>query len=94
MSATLLDGFTINPLIVARQMNQGAVLMNTANGDCFELNVVGATVWEHIGRGTALPVLVETIANQYGVDRETVSADVLRLIEDLARQGIVTLAPR
>jgi hypothetical protein len=94
MSATLRDGVTISPLIVAQKMAKGAVLMNTANGECFELNVVGAAVWEHLGQGAPLPVLVETIADHYGVDRETVAADVLRLIDDLARQGIVMLAAR
>jgi hypothetical protein len=94
MSATLDDAVSANPMIVAQRLDKGAVLMNTTNGDCFELNAVGAAVWNYIGRGISLVTVVDEIARDYGVDRGTVSTDVLRLIEELARQGIILLASR
>jgi hypothetical protein len=94
MPATLDDIVKVNPMIVAKTIDRGAVLMNSANGDFFELNAVGSVVWDRIGRGESLPTLVDAIAGNYGVDREKVSADVLRLIEDLAGRGIVILAAR
>jgi hypothetical protein len=68
--------------------------MNTTSGECFELNAVGAAVWELIGRGLELEAITDEIVRAYAVERSTASSDILRLIDDLARQGIVTVARR
>jgi hypothetical protein len=93
MPRTLDDVLRANPMIVTRPMAEGAVLMNATSGDCFELNAVGARVWDEIGRGVKLRELVQNLARDYGEDPATVGADVLRVIDDLARQGIVLPAP-
>jgi hypothetical protein len=92
MPATLDDTIKANPMIVVRQMSGGAVLMNTMSGDFFELNAVGARVWDAIGRGTPLPALVDDLSRAYTVQRETVAGDLLSLVDELARRGLVTLA--
>lgn len=88
------DLVKVNPMIVSRDMDKGAVLMNTMSGSCYELNSVGAVIWEHLVRGTPLRAIAETLASDYNVERIILDADIVRLVDDLATQGIVFLAPR
>jgi len=94
MPAAIDDLVTPSPLIISRTMESGAILMNTANGECFELNRLGATVWDAVGRGLRLDQVVDDIVRTCDVDVATASADVLRLIDGLAQQGIVSVARR
>ena len=78
-----------NPLISAQRMETGAVLMDAATGDCFELNRVGAEVWEQIARGGDVATMVAGLASRYGVAAEQVSEDVGKLIDQLLARGLV-----
>jgi hypothetical protein len=80
-----------NPLITAQRMEAGAVLMDAATGECFELNRVGADVWEQIASGGEVTKVVAVLASRYGVAEERVSADVAKLIEELLARGLVRL---
>jgi hypothetical protein len=90
----LVDSVTASPVIVSRRTHQGAILMNTSSGECFELNGVGALAWDLIGRGLALEEIVGEIVKAYRIDGATARSDLQRLVDDLARQGIVRIAYR
>jgi hypothetical protein len=91
----IFDGsVTASPLIVSHEMDKGAILMDTSNGACFELNGAGALVWDRIGRGLALEAIIDEIVEAYDIDKDTARSDVQRLVDDLARQGIVRIDRR
>jgi hypothetical protein len=91
MIDSLEVSLAVNPTVVTRTMVDGAILMNAMNGDCYELNALGATVWEQIGRGVPLKGIVAALVERYDVGESKLGADVLRLVDDLAQHGIVTL---
>jgi hypothetical protein len=93
-AAPLDDTVTPSPHILARRMDAGAILMNTASGDCFELNAVGARVWDLIGRGYALEAILDQVVSTYAIDRATARDDLQRLIGELAQKGIVRITRR
>jgi hypothetical protein len=74
-------------------MPQGAVLMDNATGECFELNRIGARIWECLVRGEELDGVVDAIASDHSVQRSIVSADATNLIGELVRRGILVAAP-
>jgi hypothetical protein len=80
-----------NPLISAQRMETGAVLMDAASGDCFELNRIGAEVWEQIASGGEVAAMVTGLASRYGVAVDRVSEDVGTLIDQLLARGLVRL---
>jgi len=80
-----------NPLITAQRMEAGAVLMDAATGECFELNRVGAEVWEQIAGGGDMTKVVAVLANRYGVAEDRISADVATLIDEMLARGLVRL---
>ncbi|MEA2696692.1 MAG: hypothetical protein QOI66_963 [Myxococcales bacterium] len=80
-----------NPLITAQRMEAGAVLMDAATGECFELNRVGAEVWEQIASGGDMTKVVTVLANRYGVAEARISADIAKLIDEMLARGLVRL---
>ncbi len=83
------DKLRIKPTVVAQAMPDGAVLIDSATGECFELNRIGARVWERLSRGENLVSITDSLAAEYALERALISSDVTRLVEDLTRHGIV-----
>jgi len=89
----MTDKFRVKPTVVATRMPDGAVLVDSATGECFELNRVGARVWESLERGQDPVAIVDLLAAEYAVESSVISSGIAALMEDLARHGIL-VAPR
>lgn len=91
-----MDGVDLvpDPLVVLQKMETGAILMNTASGECFELNPIGTEVWTRLTGGERLEAIVQAIAAAYAAEPSAVKLDVDALIADLARHGLLTGARR
>ena len=85
--------FRVNATVSASMMPDGAVLMDNATGECFELNRMGARVWQCLARGDEIDDLIDAIASEHSVERSIVSADTLALVDELARRGILLATP-
>jgi len=79
-----------NPNVVAQETDDGAILMDMASGDCFELNRIGAEIWSRLGKGESPSQLVANVAASYGLPAATVESDVRTLLEELTRSGLLT----
>jgi hypothetical protein len=75
-------------------MAGGAVLMDTASGDCFELNRMGLEIWTALCDGRSAAEITDALVRRYAADQTTVASDVAALIEDLARSGILITSGR
>jgi hypothetical protein len=79
-----------NPNVVVQLTNDGAILMDMASGDCFELNRLGAEIWARLGKGESQAELVANVAASYGVPAATVDSDVKALLQLLTQNGLLT----
>jgi hypothetical protein len=75
--------------VAAREINDGAVLVNMGSGACFELNRVGFEIWKALGPGATVGAICEALGGRYPIDREVLVADVRSLAEALAGAGLV-----
>lgn len=87
-----MDGKVLvaNPNVVTQAMNDGAILMDMASGDCFELNRIGAEIWARLGRGESPTDVVAGVAASYGLPPAAVEPDVRHLVEELTNSGLLT----
>lgn len=80
--------------VAARDINDGAVLVNMGSGACFELNRIGFEIWKLLGPGTTVASICEALAGRYAVEPEVLAADVRSLVDALMGAGLVqTVAP-
>jgi hypothetical protein len=78
--------------VAAREIDDGAVLVNMGSGACFELNRIGFEIWKALGAGATVGGIWRRWAERYPVDREVLAADVRSLVEALAGAGLVEAA--
>jgi len=80
---------TPNPAVVSQPTKDGAVLLEMTTGDCFELNQVGAEIWDALAKGETLGQVIGTVASRYGLPASTIEADARSLTDDLLKKGLL-----
>ena len=84
--------YRVSPDVVFRDLDGEAVILNLASGTYFGLNVVASRMWQLIDEGRPPGAIVEAVAAEFDVDRDTVRADFEDLIAGLIERGLVTVA--
>ena len=79
----------LSPDVVFRDLDGEAVLLDLGSGTYFGLNQVGTRIWQLIDGGHAAPAIVDTLAAEYAADRDTIAADVARLLDELQARRLV-----
>jgi DNA-binding CsgD family transcriptional regulator len=84
-----------NPNVIRRNVAGEDILIPIGDSalehnGLFVLTPTGAEIWDALVEGKPLEEIVANIAEEYGIDTETIRKDVLGLIERLAQLGLVT----
>ena len=74
---------------MARRVDDDLVILDIPSGKYFELNDVGALLWERLDGTQSVEDLIDVVLAEYDVDRETASKDVEDLLGELIRSGLV-----
>jgi hypothetical protein len=75
--------------VVLQRTESGAVLMDQATGNCFELNHIGAEIWKLLSEGATADAIAAQLSASYEVSQTVVAADVEALVLTLAQHGLV-----
>jgi hypothetical protein len=75
--------------IAVRAIADGVILVNLETGRCWELNAVGALVWERLSQGASRGEIAAAVAEKYAIGLETARADTEALLTQLVSEGIV-----
>jgi hypothetical protein len=67
------------------------IVLNLANGQYFELNPVGARIWELLRNGNSLRQVRDILLSEYEVDEEQCTSDLLDVLAELATADLVRL---
>jgi hypothetical protein len=78
--------------VMARQLGEECVMLDLDNGTYYGLDAVGARGWQLLGEGRSVAEACAAVAAEYEAPRETVEADVARLVEELAANGLLIAA--
>ena len=82
------------PEVVAREIDDGAVLVDMSSGGCFELNWIGFEVWTVLQKRTTIPEICEALTGRYPVTDEVLASDVRDLVDSLVRAGLVEVSTK
>ncbi|HET7552529.1 MAG TPA: PqqD family protein [Gemmatimonadaceae bacterium] len=68
----------------------GAIaILDAERGQFYSINDVGGRVWELLRGETTFDAIVDQLCVEYDAARETIGADVARLLEQFASVGLV-----
>lgn len=84
-----------NPNVIRRNVAGEDILIPIGDSalehnGLFVLTPTGAEIWDALVEGKPLEEIAANMAEEYGIDTETIRKDVLGLIEKLAQLGLVT----
>jgi Coenzyme PQQ synthesis protein D (PqqD) len=68
-----------------------SVLLNMASEHYFGLDDVGTRIWRLLVEDGDPAKVLTQLQQIYGVDKATLKADLVKLLEELSSQGLVTL---
>lgn len=74
---------------MARRVDDNLVILDIPTGQYFELNDVGALLWDRLDGSNSVEDLINVVLAEYDIDRQTASTDVEDLLGEMIRAGLV-----
>jgi coenzyme PQQ synthesis protein D (PqqD) len=78
-----------NPSVVCAKLDEGAVLLNVETKYYYNLNETGLRIWEIMEELQNPLEVARKLSNDYKVDIERAKASVIRLVEELQKEGLI-----
>jgi hypothetical protein len=78
---------------ISKNLGGEEVILDLNNGRYFGLDSVGARVWELIEEPGRFDAIVEALLSEFEVERVECERDLLALLGDLERHGLISWAP-
>lgn len=75
--------------VLVRQVDDTMVLLSLDDGQYYALDEIGGRVWELCDGTRSVSNVIQIICAEYDAPPETVKADVLELLQDLAGEKIL-----
>jgi hypothetical protein len=69
------------------------VILSLADSTYYGLERVGVRVWELLQVPCRVDAIVDRVVSDYDVSRERAEADIVALLDDLHRRGLITVLP-
>lgn len=81
--------WTASPRAVACELATGLAILDMRTNHYFSLNGVGGFAWELLRTGASAQLIAQRISESYDVAVERCLPDVLSLLADLAKEGLI-----
>lgn len=85
----IVTGYSAAPGVLAQQLDDEVILLDTASGVYFRLNDSGAAAWELMEQGRDIPAIVAELSSRFGQPEAVIEADISALIHNLESRGLV-----
>ena len=86
---SLTTQLTVESDLVTQQLDDELVMLDFESGMYFGLNGVSTRAWQLIRHKGRLLDVLEVLHNEYDVEKETLSTDLLAFAEALRAKGLV-----
>jgi len=76
--------------VLAQELDGETVLLDLASESFFGLDVVSTRVWQLLQEGAGETQIVDTLLEEYEVERAELERDITELLSRLAEAGLIT----
>ena len=90
--ATLASRVRVNDDVLFQELQGEAVLLNLKSGVYFGLDPVGTRIWQLFAEHEVLSEVAQAVVAEYDVAEDKCSEDLLKLVDDLAKQELVSVS--
>ena len=78
-----------SPQVVSSRLGDAGVLVHLQTNRIFEVNATGLRIWELAAGGRTLTEIEAVLRAEFDVEPERLRKELLVLVEELAREGLV-----
>jgi coenzyme PQQ biosynthesis protein PqqD len=75
--------------VLAQESAGSLVLLDSESGRYFNLDDVGARIWQLADGTRSLATIVSALAKEYDAPAETIEADAVELLAELREEGLI-----
>ena len=93
MALTLDDTVVASGHQISCEVAGDAVILNKSDGEYYGLDPVGARVWALVDGPVTVAGIRDALLAEFDVETRRCEADLLKLLEDLARHGLLEILP-
>ena len=90
--ATLASRVRVNDDVLFQELQGEAVLLNLKSGVYFGLDPVGTRIWQLFAEHEVLSEVAQAVVAEYDVAEDRCSEDLLKLVDDLEKQELVSVS--
>jgi hypothetical protein len=87
-----MNKITISKEVLAQELAGETVLLDLASERYFGLDAVGTRVWQLLNEGAGQDALVDTLLEEYEVERKVLEKDISELLGRLSEAGLIEIA--
>lgn len=80
------------PGVLFAAIGEDVVALNVERGYCYSMEQVTATIWDLLAEPSDLEALCARLEKQYDVQHERCRSDVVRLLDEMVKEGLVKRA--
>jgi hypothetical protein len=91
MAMAVVTGEELRPSaeVIAKRLDEGAVLVHIPSNRIFELNETGSRVWELLGQGLDVSQIASLLVNEFEVEETRAGGEVKAILGKLRDQGLL-----
>jgi hypothetical protein len=78
-----------SPDVIAKRLDQSAVLVDISTNRVFELNETGIRIWELLSQGTTVDAIAHQLIAEFDVEQLQATREVNALISRLESEGLL-----
>lgn len=78
--------------VVARTLDDETVLLNLHTEEYYSLDDVGSHIWQLVDGNRTVAQIVDAVVAEYAADHAQVTTDTCDLLDELAREGLISWA--
>lgn len=82
---------TISPDVIAQEVAGETVLLDLTSEHYFGLDETGTRIWQLIEEHGNLRAVFQQMLAEYDVSDEALESDMLELLEEIAKHGLITV---
>jgi len=92
ISKKLPESVTISDKVLSTPIGESVMLLDLTEGVYFELEEVGARMWQLLSEHKSPAEVAHQVSIEYGVSEPSVSADLNELLHELSTSGLLSIA--
>ena len=93
MSISFSDRVKIPDDVLISKLQEESVILNLESERYYGLDDVGTRFLAALTTSESIEAAFETLAKEYDVDAEVLRQDLIELIENLSKQGLISVNP-